>query len=87
MNKAQQENFERRYGADKGDGWQHIHDLQYAAYSAACADEAERVKGLVADAVRVIEAWDSTVLPRGYDGMMQERMECLRAALKAYRGE
>lgn len=56
-------------------------------WDAACQDEAEAVKGLVADAVRAIEAWDSTVLPRGYDGMMQERMECLRAALKAWKGE
>ena len=30
---------------------------------------------------RLIEAWDSTVLPTHRDGMMQERMEDLRAAL------
>lgn len=32
-------------------------------------------------AVRALEAWDSTVLPRSHDGMMHERMEDLRAAL------
>ena len=30
---------------------------------------------------RLIEAWDSTVLPTHRDGMMQERMEDLRAEL------
>ena len=32
---------------------------------------------------RLIETWDSTVLPTHRDGMMQERMEDLRAALAA----
>ena len=32
-------------------------------------------------ALRVIEAWDETVLPKARDGMMQERMEALREAL------
>ena len=32
---------------------------------------------------RLIDAWDSTVLPKSRDGMMQERMEDLRAALSA----
>lgn len=31
----------------------------------------------------VIDAWDSTVLPKANDGLMQERMEDLRAALAA----
>jgi len=32
-------------------------------------------------AMRVMEAWDETVLPKARDGMTQERMEELRAAL------
>ena len=32
---------------------------------------------------RLVDAWDSTVLPKSHDGMMQERMEDLRAALAA----
>jgi hypothetical protein len=32
-------------------------------------------------AMRALVAWDGTVLPKAHDGMMQERMECLRAAL------
>ncbi|HQN47575.1 MAG TPA: hypothetical protein PK034_11065 [Rugosibacter sp.] len=32
---------------------------------------------------RLIDAWDSTVLPKSRDGMMQERMEDLRSALAA----
>jgi len=32
-------------------------------------------------AIRVLDAWDTTVLPKSNDGMMQERMECLREAL------
>lgn len=31
--------------------------------------------------MRVMEAWDETVLPKARDGMTQERMEELRAAL------
>ena len=59
----------------------------YRTYSAACQDEAERAQGLVKDAKRALEAWDSTVLPSGHDGMMQERMECLRAALLDFKGD
>ena len=33
------------------------------------------------DATRALEAWDCTVLPKSRDGMMQERMECLRTAI------
>ena len=32
---------------------------------------------------RLVDAWDSTVLPKSHDGMMQGRMEDLRAALAA----
>ena len=45
------------------------------------AAEAWNERPLEVDAQRALEAWDSTVLPRSHDGMMQERMECLRAAL------
>lgn len=38
---------------------------------------------LYGDAHRALEAWDSTVLPKSNDGMMQERMEDLRASLAA----
>jgi hypothetical protein len=44
---------------------------------------AEREKSPRFNAVRALEAWDSTVLPKNYDGMMFERMEELRAALEA----
>jgi hypothetical protein len=44
------------------------------------ADEWNR-QPLFDAAVRALEAWDSTVLPRSHDGMMQERMERLRTAL------
>lgn len=30
---------------------------------------------------RLVDAWDSTVLPKSHDGMMQERMEDLRVAM------
>ena len=33
------------------------------------------------EAMRALVAWDGTVLPKSHDGLMQERMECLRAAL------
>jgi hypothetical protein len=33
------------------------------------------------DAMRALVAWDGTVLPKARDGLMQERMESLRAAL------
>jgi hypothetical protein len=33
------------------------------------------------EATRALVAWDGTVLPKAHDGLMQERMECLRAAL------
>ena len=32
-------------------------------------------------ALRALRAWDSTVLPKAHDGMMQESMEDLRAEL------
>ena len=32
-------------------------------------------------ALRALVAWDGTVLPKAHDGLMQERMESLRAAL------
>ncbi len=34
------------------------------------------------EATRALVAWDGTVLPKAHDGLMQERMECLRAALE-----
>ena len=34
-------------------------------------------------ALRALIAWDGTVLPKSHDGLMQERMEDLRAALAA----
>lgn len=37
-------------------------------------------------AQRALGAWDSTVLPKTNDGMMQERMEDLRASLAAGEG-
>lgn len=44
------------------------------------AADAWNERPLEADVQRALEAWDTTVLPRSNDGMMQERMECLRAA-------
>lgn len=32
---------------------------------------------------RALEAWDTTPLPASGDGMLQERMECLRALVTA----
>jgi hypothetical protein len=49
------------------------------------ADEWNR-QPLFDAAARALEAWDSTVLPRSHDGMMQERMEDLRAALAGPNG-
>lgn len=40
------------------------------------------VHQVVRFARRVLLAWDDTVLPKSRDGMMQERMEDLRAALE-----
>lgn len=52
-----------------------------------CLDEADkelaRLLSVEAAARRALEAWDTTVLPKSHDGMMQERMECLRADLGA----
>ena len=52
-----------------------------------CVDAVRRKltpdRALRATARRAIDAWDSTVLPRSRDGMMQERMEDLRATLSA----
>ena len=53
------------------------------------AKEVERVAGHLAvqlaelrhEATRALVAWDGTVLPKAHDGLMQERMESLRAAL------
>lgn len=46
------------------------------------ADTAEaRLERAMQTAARALEAWDGTVLPRSHDGMMQERMEDLRAFL------
>ena len=33
------------------------------------------------EVMRALVAWDGTVLPKAHDGLMQERMECLREAL------
>lgn len=51
--------------------------------------EVERAAGALAlqlaelrhEATRALVAWDGTVLPKAHDGLMQERMESLRAAL------
>lgn len=52
-----------------------------------CLDEADkelaRLLSVEAAARQALEAWDTTVLPKSNDGMMQERMECLRADLGA----
>jgi hypothetical protein len=40
-----------------------------------------RSRDLPHAALRALVAWDGTVLPKAHDGMMQERMECLRDAL------
>ena len=40
-----------------------------------------QLKGVDDAAVRAMEAWGCTVLPVSNDGMMQDRMESLRAAL------
>jgi hypothetical protein len=32
-------------------------------------------------AVRALEAWDNTVLPKAHDGIVQERMEAMREVL------
>ena len=42
-----------------------------------------KLEDLRDDVVRALAAWDGTVLPKAHDGMMQERMESLRAALRA----
>lgn len=38
------------------------------------------MNNLLTTALRALEAWDTTVLPKARDGMMHERMEDLRAA-------
>lgn len=53
-------------------------------FQAAHADLSGEVRELVEDAGRAIAAWDSTTLPRVNDGMLQERMESLRAALAKF---
>jgi hypothetical protein len=56
-------------------------DCEIAANMDAAADRLEKLRELQHDAMRALVAWDGTVLPKAHDGMMQERMECLRAAL------
>ena len=65
-------------------------DAQFAAdvrYVRAATAEAKilalemALSELRHDAMRTLVAWDGTVLPKAHDGLMQERMECLRAAL------
>ena len=50
---------------------------EWAAWQAARAHSDE----LRICALRALIAWDGTVLPKAHDGLMQERMEDLRAAL------
>ena len=49
--------------------------------------DASDAPSLMDSARRAIEAWDCTVLERGRDGMLQERMECLRWFVRAEGGE
>ena len=51
------------------------------AHDELLLEAATVISNLVAAGNRAIEAWDCTVLPVANDGMLQERMECLRAAL------
>ena len=53
----------------------------YAEAYDARREEIALLRGLRHDAMRALVAWDGTVLPKARDGLMQERMECLRAAL------
>jgi hypothetical protein len=55
-----------------------------AALIAACNPVAMRAllderKAMKRHITRALEAWDTTPLPASGDGMLQERMECLRA--------
>ena len=43
----------------------------------------DAMRGLLEDVRRALEAWDTSPLPKGRDGMLQERIECLRAAFLA----
>jgi hypothetical protein len=67
-------------------------DAQFAAdvrYVRAATAEAKSLalelslSDLRNEAMRTLVAWDGTVLPKARDGLMQDRMECLRAALAA----
>ena len=42
-----------------------------------------RLHALTVAAAGALNAWDSTVLPKSHDGMMQENMERLRDAMSA----
>lgn len=55
------------------------HPQAYAAVEKFLASQRTREMREAAD--RAVEAWDNTVLPKAHDGMMQERMEDLRATL------
>ena len=61
--------------------WKVVDDAQLMTEARKLAAEEWNRRPLFDAAVRALEAWDSTVLPRSHDGMMQERMEELRAAL------
>ncbi len=54
---------------------------------AALRKRAEEAEAIAKAARRALAAWDETVLPVAQDGMMQERMEDLRAAIDAARKE
>jgi len=66
------------------DVWQMYHATKrgaQAAIEAAVAAKRERSNEIGRLAIRALCAWDESVLPKSNDGMMQERMEDLRAAL------
>ena len=49
--------------------------------------DAERSNEIRRLAIRALCAWDESVLPKSHDGMMQERMEDLRAAIAQQQAE
>jgi hypothetical protein len=59
--------------------WEKYRDARIWRANASASNE--YINDIIITAARTIEAWDSTVLPRSRDGMLQERMEDLRAAL------
>jgi len=63
-------------GAAPEHGWEPV---------VALKDAAQASTRLLDDARRALEAWDTSALKQR-DGMLQERMECLRAALEAWAG-